>query len=111
LSHRIEEYADTFLAEGGRAFAILKDMLHDEERRLVSAASAANVGNNGNETASKVASRVEVLSPGQTAAHHNTRRVGGRSGSTAKSSSKSIFFSAQPSRSHDKMRNGTAAHV
>lgn len=92
LSHRIEEYADTFLAEGGRAFAILKDMLHDEERRLVSAASAANVGNNGNETASKVASRVEVLSPGQTAAHHNTRRVGGRSGSTAKSSSKSNFL-------------------
>ena len=40
LPHRIEEYADTFLSEGGRAFAILKDMLHDEERRLVSVSGA-----------------------------------------------------------------------
>ena len=79
LPHRIEEYADTFLSEGGRAFAILKDMLHDEERRLVSAISGVD--------GVPKSSRVEVLSPGQSA-HHNTRRVGGRSGdgSTAKTS-------------------------
>ena len=92
LPHRIEEYADTFLAEGGRAFAILKDMLHEEERRLVSA-----VGNNGNgnDNASKVASRVEVLSPGQSA-HHNTRRVGGRSGSTRNPTAQSSKTNSLP---------------
>lgn len=101
LPHRIEEYADTFLAEGGRAFAILKDMLHDEERRLVSAASAAAVGNNGNgnDNASKVASRVEVLSPGQSA-HHNTRRVGGRSGSTSNPTAKKSKPNSLPPSLH-----------
>ena len=78
LPHRIEEYADAFLAEGGRAVAILKDMLHDEERRLVSVTSAAASGE-GDGTASEGRSRVEVLSPGQ-AAHHTTRRVGGGGG-------------------------------
>jgi len=70
LPHRIEEYADAFLAEGGRAFAILKEMLHDEERRLVAAATDA--GDGGVEASN--ASRVEVLSPDQPA-HHNTRRL------------------------------------
>ena len=78
LPHRIEEYADAFLAEGGRAVAILKDMLHDEERRLVSVTSATASGE-GDGTASEGRSRVEVLSPGQ-AAHHTTRRVGGGGG-------------------------------
>jgi len=78
LPHRIEEYADAFLAEGGRAVAILKDMLHDEERRLVSVTSAAASGE-GDGTASEGRSRVEVLSPGQ-AAHHTARRVGGGGG-------------------------------
>ena len=80
LPHRIEEYADAFLAEGGRAVAILRDMLHDEERRLVSVSSAAASGEGDDDgTATEGRSRVEVLSPGQ-AAHHTTRRVGGGAG-------------------------------
>eukprot|EP00566_Odontella_aurita_P018570 CAMPEP_0113551402 /NCGR_PEP_ID=MMETSP0015_2-20120614/14505_1 /TAXON_ID=2838 /ORGANISM="Odontella" /LENGTH=329 /DNA_ID=CAMNT_0000452291 /DNA_START=354 /DNA_END=1340 /DNA_ORIENTATION=+ /assembly_acc=CAM_ASM_000160 len=45
LPHRVDEYADRFISEGGDALRILRDMLHEEERResLPSSSSLSSV--------------------------------------------------------------------